>query len=246
MDKQITISGTGLGPEEQRGLTEFAEDLLTIPDLGVKSLILYGSAASGSYRPGRSDINVLAVVDRLTTGSLRSVLDPLTKGRKYAIAPFFLTVDDIRSTAEIFPLKYLAMRQHYRVLYGDDVLEKLAIGRRFVLLRIKQRIANMLLKMRRYYLINQGQRLTAMMAGQIRRFVETLGFILSLKGVQAETTDRIVEESANVFGLESGGIKELCGLVNQETALPGDEAERLYGRFLEAVEKTSRVLERME
>lgn len=246
MSDQVDVSGTGLGQEEEKGIKDFAEDLLRTPGLRVKSLILYGSAASGAYRAGRSDINILAVVDTLTVEILRSVLDPVTKGRRYGMAPFFLTADDIRSSAEVFPLKYLAMKQHYRVLYGEDLLRALVVGREHVLLRIRQRVTNMLLKMRRYYLVNHGQRLTVMMAHQIRRFLETLAFLLSLREIRAERHDAVIEEGAKTFGLDGSALRELSALVSQEEALPGEEAHRLYGLFLEALEKVSGVLDGMD
>lgn len=242
MNMPIDLSDTKLGKTGEEGIADFLKDLLGIHGLGLNALILYGSAATDQYRPGKSDINLLAVVNTIDVLMLRNLLDPLMKSRKYNIAPLFLTADDLRSTAELFPLKYLAMKDHYKILFGDNVLQTMEVTRENVILRIAQRLTNMLLKMRRYYLVNNGQHLAAIMSQQIKRFVETLGFALRVRNICVIEPHEVIRASAKAFGLSADTLKELYGFAYEETTLPGEDEEKLFGRFLEAVEKISKVV----
>lgn len=235
----VDLSDTKVGDETARAVGVFLEHLIGQPDVDIQSVILYGSAAGEDFRPGKSDINLLVVARNIDVSSLRKFLDPVFQGRQANIAPFFLTFDDIVMTADIFPLKFMGMKNRYRVLYGDDILSGLIIDRENMVIRIRQRIGNMLLKMRRYYIVNGGQRLTAMMVRQIKRFVETLGFILIVKGVTAGNPREIIDISAKEFGLDAVLLKEIYSLLDEESALPGDRAEKYFGTFLDALKTVS-------
>ncbi len=92
------------------------------------SLILYGSASMGDRLDQISDLNVLCVLDRITTDELAKS-EPvfhwwLDSGNP---APLLLTAEEVRTSADCFPMEYHDMREQRRVLYGTDVIESLQI-----------------------------------------------------------------------------------------------------------------------
>ncbi len=239
MNKEPDLSGTRLGTEEKSAVALFLEDIRQLPGVSLEALVLYGSATRDDYRPGKSDVNLLVVLGNADIASLHSLLDPVFKGRRSGIAPLFLTPGDIAAGVDIFPLKFMAIRDGYRVLYGEDPLAGFAIDSRNVMVRIRQRLSNMLLKVRRHYILNGGQRLTVMMSQQIKRFVETLGFLLAVNGSDAKGPQQIIEASAREFTLDGDALKDIYALRDQDEALPGDRAEKYYGAFLDALKKAS-------
>ncbi len=233
------LTGTKLGEEERGALEELLSALRGLPHGSVKSAILYGSATSEAYRPGRSDVNLLILVDRIDLSALKELVEPVARGRKGSLAPFFLTEEDVRATVDIFPLKYMAMKNRYRLLYGIDFLADLEVKTDYALLRIRQRLMNMLLRMRRHYLVNNGQQLTAIMAQQAKRFFETLEILLSARGGNYGSEKNIIEAFAHQFGLSPEMLRELHGLRDAETALGKEQEEGLYARFLDALHRVS-------
>ena len=234
------LSETELGEEEKGALKELLHSLANLPNREIKSVILYGSAASDAFRPERSDVNVLIFVDSIDVETLRTLVEPVAKGRRGNIAPFFLTEDDVTATVDIFPLKYLAMKNRHRLLYGTDFLADLEVSTDHALIRIRQRLMNMLLRMRRLYLVNNGHQLTAAMSGQGKRFIETLGILLALKGRVYDNEEAVIEASSQAFGLSGETLRELCRLRDGEEALSREYEEELYGRFLDEIRTTSR------
>ena len=174
MKPSMDLSETKLNNKEQSALKTFCSALTQTQNLGTLSIILYGSAAREDYRPGKSDINVLIVVDHINVAALKTTLKPVSNGRRHRIAPLFMTGENLRSSADVFPVKFAAMRDAYQVLHGDDVLEDLEISREHLRLRCEQEIKNLLLRLRRHFIMGGGRKLREMMSAVIVGFLENL------------------------------------------------------------------------
>jgi hypothetical protein len=114
----------------------------------LRSVVLYGSAASGEHIPKQSDYNVLVLVDSLDVARLEAVGAVV---RAWTDAgnppPFALTTEEWRRSADIFPMEYADIQERHRVLHGappfDGIrvspsdlrrqLESEAMGKLFVL-----------------------------------------------------------------------------------------------------------------
>lgn len=94
------------------------------------ALVLYGSAAGGDYRPGRSDLNLLFLLDRVDAAALEALLKPLAGWRKkLPVSPLLLDREDLDRSQDSFPLEFLDLRLAHRVLHGEDPVASLSIDR---------------------------------------------------------------------------------------------------------------------
>ena len=122
------------------------------------SLILYGSASMADRLDHLSDLNVVCVLDRIGTDELAKSeavfqwwLDRGNPG------PLLLTNEEVKTSADCFPMEYHDMREQRRVLFGADVIADLAIDNsayriqvehelRSKQIRLRQKSAELLLK----------------------------------------------------------------------------------------------------
>jgi len=92
------------------------------------SLILYGSASMADRLDVMSDLNVLCVLDRITTDELAKSEAAFQWWLQHGNpSPLLLTAEEVRTSADCFPMEYHDMKEQRRVLYGADVIEDLAI-----------------------------------------------------------------------------------------------------------------------
>ena len=68
------LSETKLREEEKSAIAEFCDALNNESKDSIQSIVLYGSAARLDYRPGKSDINLLIVLDHIDVSVLKSIL----------------------------------------------------------------------------------------------------------------------------------------------------------------------------
>jgi predicted nucleotidyltransferase len=248
MNKLNDLSETELGAEDKTAVEAFCEELRKASNISIRSITLYGSAARKDYRPGSSDINLLIVVERIDVSILKSVLDPVTRGRRYGIAPFFITEANLRSSADVFPVKFLVMKEAYKLLWGHDVLEDLEISREHIRLRCEQEIKNILLRMRRQYLIGggRGRSLTNMMSRVIGVFLETLRVVLSLQQENPPSREEVVKAAAETFDIDAETLRNIRALRDRDISLSRAEAEQLFDKFMAIVDKVAQITDKMD
>ena len=248
MNKINDLSETEIGAEDKAAVEAFCEEIRKAPNVSIRSIILYGSAARKDYRPGKSDINLLVVVERIDVSILKSVLDPVTRGRRYGIAPFFITETNLRSSIDVFPVKFLAMKESYKLLWGHDLLKNLEINREHIRLRCEQEIKNLLLRMRRQFLIGggRGRSLTEMMSRVIVAFLETLRVVLSLTQENTPSRGEVVNAAAKTFDLDAETLRNVRALRDRDVSLSRSEAEQLFDKFMAIVDKVAQITDKMD
>jgi hypothetical protein len=113
---------------------------------------LYGSAASGTYRPGTSDLNVLCTLVTIDVQELQ-LLAPVvlwwTQEEKEPTPLFFLTEELQRST-DVFPIESLDIKRAHRVLFGKDPVAELEIPMNLHRVQVERDLRLLLLRLRQH------------------------------------------------------------------------------------------------
>ena len=116
------------------------------------SAVLYGSAARGDFVPGRSDINLLLILDSVAPATLRSLGPALTTWRKGSPQPPLLIGRAEWARADdTFPIELADMRTAYRVLRGADPLTGLSLDRADLRRAVERELRGKLLRLRQGY-----------------------------------------------------------------------------------------------
>jgi predicted nucleotidyltransferase len=116
------------------------------------SAVLYGSAARGDFIPGRSDINLMLVVDQLGPPVLRSLSRAFTGWRKsIPEPPLILSREEWSRASDAFPIEITDMRLSYRVLRAADPLEGVQVDRTDLRKALEREFRGKLLRLRQGY-----------------------------------------------------------------------------------------------
>jgi predicted nucleotidyltransferase len=218
-------------PERPEEIFEpFVTEFRGVFERDLVSIALYGSAAGGDYRPGRSDLNFLIVLTEAGIEELDRAFDAVERWRKRRVAvPLFVTEAYIRGSQDVFPLEYLDMKRRHVHVYGRDILGKLSFEREHVRLQCEREIKGKLLLLREGFLETGGRKraLKALVAESLPSFVAVFGGLLFLEGkeIPAAKGD-VLRAGCETFSLDASLFEELLGV--REERLKPDE-----GRLLE-------------
>jgi hypothetical protein len=211
------------------------------------AVVLYGGIAKGEYAPLTSDVNAMVVLQDATTATLDQLVAPVQEGmRDCRLAVMVLTEEDLRHSTDVFPIKFLDMQRHHRVLCGRDVLADLDITDAHLRLRCEQEIKNLLLRLRQFYVQRQHrpELVEATLGRAVSSFLTDLGVVLLLKtGAAPVGKEAIAEAAARELGLDGQVLHEVLALKGGTRQPNADELKRLYDEFMRSVEQAAEIVD---
>ena len=137
-----------------KDLNELVEKLKQASGSNLRSVVLYGSAASGEFHPEHSDLNVLCVLARLDAGEIEK-LNPAAVwwARKGHPAPMLFTLEELHNSADVFAIELLDMQASHRVLHGEDLLAGLHVPVSLHRQQVEHDLRTNLIRLRQAYLM---------------------------------------------------------------------------------------------
>lgn len=211
------------------------------------SAVLYGSAARGDFVKGRSDINVLMVLDDVAPAVLRSLGSAFGAWRKAAQEPpLLLSRAEWLSAADAFPIEISDMRASYRVLRGADPLALVSVERADLRRALEREFRGKLLRLRQGYVTLSGD--LATLSGVAGESVGTMlvlyRALLALRGrpVPADPAALVTAAAAEVgFAPESLG-RIVAGRADRNWRVTTTD----YEAYLDAVAQTAAFVDHLQ
>ena len=135
-------------------LGELVSRLKEAAGKNLESVVLYGSAASGTFRPGTSDLNVLCTLVTIDVTELQ-LLAPVvlwwTTEEKEPTPLFFLT-EELQSSTDVFPIESLDIKRAHKVLFGNDPVADLEIPMNLHRVQVERDLRLLLVRLRQHVL----------------------------------------------------------------------------------------------
>ncbi len=123
----------------------------------LQAVILYGSLARGEYLHGRSNVNLMLVLEKYDLDLLRQYGKIHGKWKKeQVVVPLFVTEEDLRTSLDYFPLEYLEIKEQHQLLMGRDPFPELHPDLRHLEGQVQQEIRGNLLRVRQRFVEGGG------------------------------------------------------------------------------------------
>lgn len=190
------------------------------------AVVLYGSAARGTYVPKKSDINIMVVLTAAGIAAIAKAFPLMKKWQASAVAiPLVLTEEYIKSSVDSFPIEFLNLKNNYRVLYGQDVLASVTIPRDMLRLQCEAQIKGKLLHLRGEFLatLGEGAKIKQLLAASVPAFAAVFNGLLMLKGLAPpQERGKVFRQIAETYGLDASLLERIYSMYDSP-AKPGDE-----------------------
>lgn len=162
-----------------RSLSSFIERALALFGPELRSIVLYGSAAEGKLRPA-SDVNLLLILTSFDVAKAASIRESFSAAHAaIRLTAMFLLESEVEQAMESFGQKFSDIVRRHRVLHGPNPFAGIGVPRAAVLMRTRQVLLNLILRMREAY-VERGStperisQLIAEWAGPLRSCAATL------------------------------------------------------------------------
>ncbi len=232
----------------EKDLNELVEKLKSAAGANLKAVVLYGSTVAGDYHPKHSNLNTLCLVDRAGVADLES-LNPAAVwwARKGHPAPLVFTLDELRRSGDVFAIELLDMKQHHRILYGDDFLTALEVSMALHRLQVERELRAGWVRLRAAILTAPQSRsaLMSLLLPSVSSFVTLFRHALIVLGEQPPEGKRAVVDriAAQVGGSAAAFNTALDVREGKQKESQVDVPATLRG-YLELVERVADTVDR--
>jgi predicted nucleotidyltransferase len=213
------------------------------------SVVLYGSAAVGDHTGRFSDINVLCVLDRITTRELAEA-EPIFRWWRELDnpAPLLLSEEELRTSTDCFPIEFHDIRERHRILYGRDVVADLEIDDSFYRAQVEYQLRAKLLRLRQKGagVLRERDLLVRLLAESVSTFCVLARHALLLHGVEAGFLKReIVDQAARTFGIDPNPFLQLLDFREGKVKARALEPVPLFESYLAEIERVVEAVDRL-
>jgi predicted nucleotidyltransferase len=229
----------GLPEETQTLLHAYVKDVKGLFGEQLEGVLLYGSAVRGEFLQGRSNLNLLLLVSSYDQALLKGYSAIHRRWNKEQIVvPLFLTEEEMRSSASVFPLEYLEIQEQHRVLGGRDPFVGFRVDTQRLAAEVQQGLVGALLRLRQRYVEGNATDEAAL----ILLPLSVTGLLPLLRGVQRlqghavmYQSDTVIKDVAEQLKLDLQGLQDAL-LLKRGQITPGPkEIPRLFERYMQAM-----------
>ena len=232
-----------LQPEVRKKFIPYLEKMLDMYGENLISVIVYGSAASGGYIKGVSDINSAFIFRELNFPVLKKGLRNISRGISDSIAaPLYLTREYISSSLDVFPIEFMDMKEKHVLLYGENIMSSMDIKGEHIRLFCEQQVKGKLVRIRQAYLeVGLSKKgMISLMTEALNTLIPVFRNLIRIKGgVPPLEKPAIIKALSAAFGLDAGVFLQVYGYSTGKEKITSAEAETLIDSFMNEVEKLS-------
>ncbi len=234
-------------PEKQ--IDEFVSKMRSAAGENLRSIILYGSAATGEFHPDFSNVNLLCVFKESSFSALSAVA-PVVKwwADKKHHPPLVLTENELNRSTDVFSIELLDMQQRHRVLFGDDLLSGLQISMRFhrAQLEYELREKTVLLRQQILRFSDRERDLWELLLRSVSSFTTLFRHTLIALGVEAPTEKRqAIAALSTRIQFDPSAFAQLLDIRERKAERKQFDIKDVCARYLAAIQQISSAVDTM-
>ncbi len=220
-------------------------------DLGgdLVCVVLYGSAVTGDFQQGVSDLNVLCVLKTIGPAQLEKAYPAVDRWlKRKQPPPIFLSTEELQNARDAFAIELRDIRDAYRVLHGEDLVASIEVDPAHHRHQVEHELRSMLLRLRERFLALQKDRkaLTRLMVDSVSTFSTLFRHALILSGVEPPAKKReIFREAALRFPVSASPFETLLDVREGARKLPDAEIHPLFEEYLAQITRTAEHVDRI-
>ncbi len=228
-------------PEDK--INEFVKRIGEAAGPNLESITLFGSAISGDFHPGMSDLNMFCVLRDCSFAALQA-LTPVAKwwdGQKQP-PPLCMTRKELERSTDVFTIELLDMQQHHRVLFGEDVVQGLRISMHIHHVQVEYELREKLILLRQQVLLTAGSdsRLWELLQRSVASFATLFRHALIAVGDEAPPGRREALQALSMkMKFDPSPVYQLLDVREGKAESKKIQVQDLAARYLAAIEKVT-------
>jgi hypothetical protein len=221
-------------------LDELVQKLKAAATDNLKTVILYGSAATEEFHTKHSDLNILCVVAQADPAHLEPLHGPVEWWTRRGQRPLLIfTVDELRRSADIFTIELLDMKARHRILYGENILTQIEVPLHFHAMQVERELRTDWLRLRQAILAapRKPKMYLEIMVSSFSSFAALFRHALIALGEAPGGTKReAIDRIAQFSGADPAGFHAILGVREGKVNARDIDVEKTLDQYFAFVE----------
>jgi hypothetical protein len=231
-------------------LQELQNALKTTLGEDIQAMLVYGDYVKpGRFDPQHSKLNLMLVLRRIDSELLDRIVAPITAAeQKVPMSTMTLTLHDLQTSCDVFPVKFRDIQFHHRLLCGSDVMAGLEFTDDHIRLRCEQEARNLMIRLRWAYLHHSqsAEELRNALLDAASQILPVLEASLSIRtGLIPELDADVAIDFAKEFGLKAECLVEVLQMRAGKTPTSAD-LKRLFNDFMQFSQDVAHAVDQLE
>lgn len=212
-------------------------------------MILFGSSVAGDFHPDFSNINLFCVVRDNSFAALQA-LSPAVKwwDSQKQPPPLFMTRDEIARSTDVFAIELMDVKQHHRVLFGDDVFANLSIPSTLHRVQVEYELREKLALLRQHLLLaaDKESRMWELLVRSVSSFATLFRHALMVLEENAPVGKReAVQALAQRIGFDASSVLQVLDVREGKASRKKFDVADVFSRYLSALEQVTAAVDKM-
>jgi hypothetical protein len=233
----------------EKKISDFVARLKEAAGANLESVILFGSSVAGDFHPEFSNINLFCVVRDNSFAALQA-LSPAVKwwDSQKQPPPLFMTRDELARSADVFTIELMDVKQHHRVLFGEDIFENLSIPSALHRVQVEYELREKLALLRQHLLLALGSdsRMWELLVRSVSSFATLFRHALMVLDDSAPAGKReAVQALAQRIGFDASSVLQILDVRETKASRKKFDVADVFARYLSALEQVTAAVDRM-
>lgn len=225
-------------------IAQLASALAQAAGSNLLSVILYGSAVSGEFHVGHSDLNLLCLFERLDAETLKRI-HPVTRrwARKGHTPPLVFQASRLAEAADVFAIELMDIKASHKVLHGSDLVSAIEVPMTLHHLQVERELRQNLIRLRQHYLASDGGRKASLglMTASVSSFTVLFRHAAIALGDSVSELEQplrkreAIDRLASMLGFEARPFHLVLDVREDRKSARELDAQSLFAEYLTAV-----------
>jgi len=228
-------------------IDEFVERVREAGGANVEGVVLFGSAVTGDFQDGLSNLNLLCILRESSFLALQAISQAAKWWDKQKQPPpLCMTRQELVRSVDVFTIELLDMQQHHRVLFGDDILKDLKIPMDLHRVQVEYELREKLILLRQHVLLASDNE--SRLWDLLLRSVSSLGTLfrhaLIAVGDRTQLARRgAVDALSKRLSFDPSAVLQIMDVREGKTDRKGIGIRDLVSRYLATVERVANAVD---
>jgi predicted nucleotidyltransferase len=234
----------------ERVLNQLVERLQKAYEDRLVSVVLYGSAAVGDHHGQFSDLNILSVLRLVTPRELSDSAPIFRWWRELGNpSPLLLSLDEVRTSTDCFPIEFHDIRERHRILFGEDVVKDLEVDTSFYRAQVEHELRAKMLRLRQKAagVIGDKELLRNLLSDSLSTFCVLFRHALMLAGAASGFEKRqVIARARERFGIDPSPFEAILDLREGKRKPRDVDPSPLFESYLVQVQTVVNAVDQLE